>query len=87
MLGRAIAVETDMRDNVTIKALMEAVAADANEAMEQIVYISPLNHEAIAENLVKMKTLVYIRGVIARVLRAGQAAEVALRAEDDEGQE
>ena len=82
VLGEAIAVETELRDSHVIKTLLAAVRADADQAMEDLTDISPLASEALALQLVKISTLVYIRRTLNKVLRAGQVAEEAIRAED-----
>jgi hypothetical protein len=82
VLAEAIAVETEMRDSAVIKNLMAAARSDADHAMEALTEISPLNHESIALQLVKISTLVYIRRTLNTILRMGLAAEQAIRAED-----
>jgi hypothetical protein len=82
VLAQAIAVETDLRDNETIKAIMGAIRADADQAMEELATTSPADQSAIALLLVRISTLVYIRRTLNIVIRRGQAAEVAIRSED-----
>ena len=82
VLAEAIAVETEMRDSPVIKAILGAVRADADAAMEALVDVSPADQTAVALHLVKVSTLVYIRRTLNRVLRLGQAAEAQIRAED-----
>lgn len=87
VLQHAIAVETDLRDNETIKAIMAAVRADADQAFEDLADVSPENKDSIAVLLVRVRTLVYIRRTLQAILRRGQVAEQSLRAEDRQHQE
>lgn len=82
LFSEAIAVETDLRDNPTIRALMTAIRTDADQAMETLAETSPEDRLSITLLLVKIRTLVYVRRALDDVLRRGQAAEQALRAED-----
>jgi hypothetical protein len=82
MLAQAIAVETDLRDNVTIRSLMDAVRADAEQAMRDIVEVSPADVQAIALHQVRIRTLTYIRGVLDAIMRRGAYAEHDLRTEE-----
>jgi hypothetical protein len=83
LLSRAIAVETELRDSAVIGALMAAIRADADQAMEDLFDVSPLDTNAVAFHIVKVRTLVYTRRVLNAVLRQGQAAEASIRAEDE----
>lgn len=82
ILSQAIAVEADLRDNVTIKAMMAAIRADAEQAMEDLAEVSPADALSISLHLVKIRTLVYTRRTLNTILRNGAAAENAIRAED-----
>lgn len=82
IIGRAIAIETDLRDNETIKALLGAARADADQAIEELSELSPTDINAVSLALVKIRTLVYIRRVLNIILQRGVVAERAIRAED-----
>lgn len=82
VVSRAIAVETDLRDNHTIQILMSAVRADAEKAMEEIAEASPADTMLISTLLVKIRTLVYVRRTLNTILRMGAEAEATIRAED-----
>lgn len=82
ILGRAIAIENDLRENETIKALFGAARVDADQAMEELSEISPTDVNAISLALVKIRTLVYIRRTLNIILQRGVVAEQAIRAED-----
>lgn len=81
-LHTAIAIETDLRDNPTINALMKAVWEDALQAMDELSETSPMNHEKVSLLLVRVKTQVYIRNTLNRIIQRGKIAEAAIRAED-----
>ena len=81
-LGESIAIETDLRDNATIKAIMAAIREDADRAMAEIVEISPADVSSISLQLVKMRTLVYTRGVLSMILARGAAAAQSIQAQD-----
>ena len=81
-VARSDAIKTELRDSTFVNALLAATQVDAERAMEELAETSPLAAESIALQLVKVRTLVYIRRVLTGVLRAGAAAEEALRAED-----
>src|ERR1700733_3370357 len=83
ILADSIAIETDLRDNPTIRALMEAVRQDAEQAMRDLVQISPLDATQIAAEQVKVRTLIYIEDAMNNVMRRGHMAEQAIRSEDD----
>src|SRR5690349_14033091 len=83
MLAQAIAVETDLRDNVIIRSLMDAVRADAEQAMRDIVDVSPADLQQIALHQMKIRTLTYIRAVLDAIMRRGAYAEHDIRTEDD----
>ena len=82
VLAQAIAVEGDLRDNETIKALLAAVRADADQAMDDIALTSPEDKVRIADLFVRVRTLVFVRNCLDTVIRRGQAAEQSIRAED-----
>ncbi len=75
-------VQNELNNSVAVKALMDAVFKDAMQAMEDIAETSPLDSEKIALHLVNIKTYVYIRRVMTRVLREGDLAETQIVAED-----
>jgi len=82
VLAQAIAIEQDLRDSPAIKAIMAAVRADADQAMEELADTSPHDTVTMSLHLVKIKTLVYMRRTLNTILRQGSAAEAAIRAED-----
>ena len=81
-VAEAIAIETDLRDNLTIRKLMDAARQDAEQAMRDIVQISPANVELVAFNQMKIRTLTYIRDVLDIIMRRGAIAEQEIRNED-----
>ena len=83
ILSAAIDVENDLRSSPVIRALMEAVRADADQAMKDISETSPADVQSISLLLVKIRTLVYVRSVLDTILHRGQVAEAAIRAEDE----
>jgi hypothetical protein len=83
MLEQAIAIEADLRDNPTIRAIMTAIRADADQAMEDLAETSPNNTESISLHLVKIRTLVYVRRTLDGILKRGHVAEQAIRADDE----
>lgn len=82
ILAYAIEVEADLRDNPTIKALMAAAKRCYDEAVAEIIEISPLNHVEIGRCLVNMKTFIYMKRALEEVLTRGKQAEDRIRAED-----
>jgi hypothetical protein len=81
-VAAAIAIETDLRDNLTIRKLMDAARQDAEQAMREVVQISPANVEQVAFCQMKIRTLTYIRDVLDIVMRRGAIAEQEIRNED-----
>lgn len=84
-LEASIAIENDLKNNVVIRTLMDAVRKDADQAMEALSDCSPTDQIAVSQHLVKIRTLIYIRRTLDIVLRRGMAAEQAIRAEDEIG--
>ena len=83
ILAHAIAVEADLRDNVTIKALFAAIREDAERAMEQLSETSPADVNAISLLLVRISTIVYIKRALNTIMTRGQVAENAIRMQDE----
>lgn len=83
VLAQAIAIEADLRDNTTIKALLAHLVADADQAMNELAVTSPADQVAISGLLVRVSTLVYIRRTLNMLIMRGQAAEQAIRAQDE----
>ena len=81
-IGRAIAIEADLRDNETIKALLGAVRADMEAGLDELADLSPGDPMAVAAALVKVRTFVWVRRTLNLILQHGAAAEAAVRAED-----
>lgn len=81
-ISRAIAIETDLRDNETIKAILGAVWKDSVQAMEELAETSPADLESISLLLVKVKTQVYIRRTLNAIINQGRAAEASVLADD-----
>jgi hypothetical protein len=84
-LAEAIAVETDLRDNTTIRALMDAVRRDADLAMREFVQVSPADLQQVADYQVRIRTFTYIRDVLDAIMRRGAQAEQEIRQEDMDG--
>jgi len=82
ILADAIAVECDMRDNITIRLLLTALDADSRRAMEELAETSPLDSNAVAFLLVRVRAFVYIRRILDDILRRGQVARQSIEAED-----
>lgn len=80
-IHESIAVQTELRDNPVIKAIMGAVWQDAMQAMEEAADTSPTDHAAVALLLVRFRTQVYIRRSLNAIIQRGQAAEASVRAE------
>lgn len=87
MVERAIAIETDLRDNQTIKAIIGAIKADADQAMEDLADLSPADTVAVSGALVRVRTLVYMRRTLNAILQRGAVAEQSLSAEDHRSDE
>jgi hypothetical protein len=81
-VAEAIAIEADLRDNLTIRKLMDAVRHDAEQAMRDIVSCSPANLEQVALHQMRIKTFTYIRDVLDTIMRRGEIAEQEIRNED-----
>jgi RNase P/RNase MRP subunit POP5 len=81
-LHLAIELEHELKNSLAVRSIMAAVRADADAAMETLATVSPADQHAVALHLVQVSTLVYIRRVLDRILRAGSAAEEAIRSED-----
>jgi hypothetical protein len=82
ILADAIAVESDMRDNITIRLLLTALDADSRRAMEELAELSPLDSTAVAFCLVRVRSFVYIRRILDDIIRRGQVARQSIEAED-----
>ena len=82
ILSDAIAVESDMRDNITIRLLLAALDGDSRRAMEELAEVSPLDNKVVAFLLVRVKAFVYIRRILDDILRRGQAAQQSIEADD-----
>jgi len=82
ILQEAIAVETDLRDNVTIKSLIVAFRLDAERAMEELTDTSPEDKVSITDLIFRIRTHVHLRRTLEAILRRGAAAEQSIRAEE-----
>lgn len=85
IIAQALAVENDLSTNPTIRTLMDAVRTDADQAMRDIVEISPADVAQIAFHQMRIKTLTYIRDVLDTLMRRGELAEHDIRQEDLNG--
>ena len=83
VFGEALAIEGDLRDNATIKAILAASWAEANGAIEELAEVSPTDIDAISKLLVKVRSAVYIRRSLNAILMRGKVAEADIRQEDD----
>lgn len=83
MLAQAIDVESELQNSAVIKTMMDAVRKDADQAMEDICDISPMDHAGMMLHLVKIRTLVYIRRTLNMVLQRGRVANQSIAAEDE----
>ena len=82
IIAEAIDVEADLRDNTTIKALMAAAKLNFDQAVAEIVEISPHNAVEISRCLVNIKTFLYMKRALEGVLTRGRYAEQQIKAED-----
>src|SRR6185312_6163277 len=82
-VARAVAIQTDLRDNETIRSLLAAVKKDADGAMRTLADLTPTDCGAVSKALVKIQTLVYIRDTLDHILRRGDLAIASLQAEDE----
>ena len=78
---RKSSIEADLRDNDTIKAIITAITNDADQAMEELSEISPLDAPAIAVLLVRIKTFTYIRRTLNAAINHGRVAAQHLQTE------
>lgn len=82
VLQEAIAVEADMRDNPTIKALIAFLRADAELAMAELAETSPLDSNAIASIAARVKSYTSVKRIIETILTRGKIAEHEIRQQD-----
>lgn len=83
VVADAIQVEADLRDNVTIKALMAAAKRGFDVAIDEIIDLSPLDAPEIGRCIVNIKTFVYMKRALEDVLTRGKRAEDQIRSEDE----
>lgn len=83
LIGEALAIQADMRDNETIKYILRQITTDADRAMEELAEVSPLDSSEVARLLVKIKTLVYIRTSLETLKRRAELAAVEIRLEEE----
>jgi hypothetical protein len=82
VLQQAIAVEADMRDNPTIRALTAAIRADAELAMAELAEISPVDTKAISLIAIRVKAYTSLKRYIEAILTRGKIAEQDIRMQD-----
>jgi len=82
LIGEHFAVEAELRDSATIRHLLRQVTTDADNAMEELADVSPLDHEAVARLLVKIQSYVYIRRSLVTLKARAGAAMQEIRLED-----
>lgn len=88
ILQQAIAVESDMRDNATIRAFVAAIRADAELAMAELADVSPVDTKAVAALMVRIKAYTVLKRMIEIILTRGKVAEADIRMQDEQfGQE
>lgn len=81
IIEEGFAISAEMRDSPTIRYLLRRITTDADNAMEELAEISPLNSEAISALLVRIRAYVYIRRSL---LEIKQRAEVAAQSVEQE---
>lgn len=81
-LAAGIEIETELRDNPVIRAILRAAQIDHDAALDELMTISPLESEKIARILVDVKTFRHIRKSLDAILSRGERAENIIRAQD-----
>lgn len=82
VLQEAIAVEADMRDNATIKALLAAIRADADLAMAELAETSPYDKRAVGLIASRVGAYTRVKRYLEVILTRGKLAEAEIRAQD-----
>ena len=82
-VAAALALEQDLRESVAIKTLLSAVRDDAERAFDELGRANPGDTTVMADLLVRIRTLFYIRDRLNAVIRRGQSAEQAIRSDDE----
>lgn len=82
-LQEAIAVERDMRENATIRALSAAIRADADLAMSELTSVSPLQSIEVAAIMVRVGTYTSLKRYLEMILLRGKHAEESIRVENE----
>lgn len=81
-LHQAIAVEADMRDNATIRALTAAIRADAELAMAELADTSPVDAKAVSLIATRVRAYTSLKRYIETILTRGKIAEQDIRMQD-----
>ena len=79
----AVALENDLGNSPTIKALLGAVRYDADRAFREIGSANPADTMAVSVLIVRIQTLFYVQHVLDTVLKRGVVAEREIRADDE----
>lgn len=80
-------LETDMRDNATIKALLAAAEHNFEVAVLELIDASPADRVTISRCIVNIKTFVVMKRTLNAIRLRGRESERSLRAEDQQGGE
>ena len=78
----SIEVTADLRDNKTIRILMQAFHDDCWRAVLELAGTSPEDKVSITDLLVRIRAYVYIRGVLDAIRTRGEIAEQQIEAQD-----
>ena len=79
-----IEVEGDLRDNKTIMAFMDYAKKSMDQAINEIVETSPHDTVEISRCLVNIKTALYLKRTLERIISLGVQAEGRLREQDED---
>src|SRR5215469_8617506 len=81
VLDEALAINAEIENSPTLRALLRATQIEADQALEDLASVTPTDHNAI----IKLQAIVYrarfIRDTILGKLKAGERAEISLREE------
>lgn len=82
LIGEHFAIEQELRDSVALRAILRQITALHDNAVRQIADTSPHDTATIAELLVNIKTLFYIRDVFDNLRVRAQHAAQEIHVED-----
>jgi hypothetical protein len=79
----AAAVENDLQNNRTIKALMKAFKSDADAALAELADTSPVDAKAIALLSVRVSAYIRVKRFLEQILTRGRIAEADIRSDNE----